>query len=59
MRRDGRVVRGDAAGGLAVAGLGTLELLDQLGVLALTFGWVAAAILATVGTILVGRGLAR
>ena len=50
---------GQAAGGLAVAGLGVLLLLDSVGALDLTFGWLAPALLAAIGVILVGRGLAR
>jgi hypothetical protein len=50
---------GQAAGGLAVAGLGVLLLLDALGTLELSFGWLLPALLATVGVILVGRGLER
>ena len=52
-----RRMRADMAGGLAVAGLGTLELLDALGVLELSFGALAPAVLAVIGVILVGRGL--
>lgn len=49
--------RADMAGGLAVAGLGALELLDALEVLELSFGGLAPAVLAVIGVILVGRGL--
>ena len=47
------------AGGLAVAGLGLLELLDAVGALELTFGWFVPAVLAVVGIVLVGRGLSE
>lgn len=47
----------DAAGGLAVAGLGTLELLDALEVISLSFGALAPLVLAVVGVILIGRAL--
>jgi hypothetical protein len=43
--------------GLAVCGLGTLELLDQLDVITLRFGYMVPALLATVGAILLGGGL--
>ncbi len=44
--------------GLAVCGLGVLLLLDQLDVLKLSFGYLAPALLATVGAILLSAGLA-
>jgi len=44
--------------GLVVCGLGTLLLLDQLDVLRLSFGYIAPALLATVGAILLAAGLA-
>lgn len=47
------------AAGLAVSVLGTLLLLDQLEVLTLSFGYMAPALLATVGVILLAAGLAR
>jgi hypothetical protein len=43
--------------GLALCGLGVLELLDQLDVLDLRFGYMVPALLATVGVILLGTGL--
>jgi multidrug transporter EmrE-like cation transporter len=43
--------------GLAVCGLGALLLLDQLDVIALSFGYAVPALLATVGVILLGSGL--
>lgn len=49
--------RADVTAGLALGGLGVLELLDQVGVLELTFGWLAPALLAAVGAILLARGL--
>ena len=48
---------GQAAGGLAVAGLGLLLLLDSVGAIELTLGWLAPALLAAIGVVLVGRGL--
>lgn len=44
--------------GLAICGLGTLLLLDQVHVLRLSFGYVAPLLLATVGVILLAAGLA-
>ena len=44
-------------GGLAVAALGALLLLDRTGEIALGFGWAAPAVLAVVGLILVLAGL--
>lgn len=43
--------------GLAVCGLGAIELLDQLDVVTLRFGYMVPALLATVGLILLGGGL--
>ena len=43
--------------GLAVCGLGGLELLDQLDVITLRFGYMVPALLATIGVILLGTGL--
>jgi hypothetical protein len=43
--------------GLAVSGLGALELLDQLDVITLRFGYMVPALLATIGVILLGGGL--
>jgi hypothetical protein len=43
--------------GLAVCGLGALELLDQLDVVTLRFGYMVPAMLATIGVILLGGGL--
>lgn len=43
--------------GLAVCGLGTVLLLDQLDVFDLSFGYAVPALLATVGVILLGSGL--
>lgn len=49
----------DAAAGLTVGGLGVVLLLDALDVIALTFGGLAPALLATIGVILLSRGLAE
>jgi hypothetical protein len=46
-------------GGLALAGFGTLLLLDQLDVLDLRFGYLWPAVTATVGAILLASGLSR
>ncbi len=57
MRRRVDIV--SVAAGLAVTALGVLLLLDQLGVLRLSFDYAAPAVLATAGTVLLARGLAR
>ena len=44
--------------GLAVCGLGTLLLLDQVDVLDLRFGYLWPALLGTIGVILLAFGLA-
>ncbi len=54
-RRDGVSV----AAGLAVALLGVLLLLDQAGALDLGFDYLAPAVLATVGAVLLAAGLSR
>jgi hypothetical protein len=46
-------------GGLAIAALGTLLLLDEQDVIRLGFDYLAPAVLATVGAILVASGLSR
>ena len=46
------------AAGLAVCGLGTLLLLDQLEVIRIGFGYMAPLLLATLGVILLAAGLA-
>ena len=48
---------GSLIAGLAVCGLGALLLLDQTDVIDLRFGYLWPALLATVGTILLGFGL--
>jgi hypothetical protein len=45
--------------GLAVSGLGVLLLLDQLDVLALSFGYLWSLLLGVVGLVLVAYGLAN
>ena len=44
-------------GGLAIAALGVLLLLDELGWIDLGFGWAAPALIAVVGAILLAAGL--
>jgi hypothetical protein len=46
-------------GGVAIAALGLLLLLDRLEVVHLGFGWLWPALLATLGAFLVASGLAR
>lgn len=43
--------------GLALGGLGVLLLLDQLDALELSFGWLGAALAATLGIVLLASGL--
>jgi hypothetical protein len=43
--------------GLAIGALGVVLLLDQLDAIDLTFGWLGAAVAATVGAALVASGL--
>jgi len=43
--------------GLAVSGLGVILLLDQVGAIDLRFGYLAPALLAVVGSILLAIGL--
>jgi hypothetical protein len=45
--------------GLVVAALGALLLLDRLGAIDLGFGYLAPALIATVGAILLASGLSR
>ena len=45
--------------GLVVTGLGVLLLLDQAGVLDLRFAYLAPAVLAAVGAVLLASGLSR
>ena len=45
--------------GLVVIALGLLLLLDRLEVLDLRFGWLAPALAATVGAVLLANGLAN
>jgi hypothetical protein len=53
------VDRTSLVAGLAISALGALLLLDRLGVLDLGFGYVAPAVTATVGAILLAAGLER
>lgn len=45
------------AGGIGLAVLGLLLLLDQTGALELTFGWLGAMVSAVAGTVLLISGL--
>lgn len=45
--------------GLVVIALGTVLLLDQLGELELTFGWLGPLLAAAVGAVLLASGLAQ
>ena len=45
--------------GLAIAAMGALLLLDEQGTIELDFAYLAPAVLATVGAILVASGLSR
>jgi hypothetical protein len=49
--------RASLVAGLAITALGTLLLLDRLGVLDLGFGYAAPAVTATVGAVLLALGL--
>jgi hypothetical protein len=51
------VDRGLLIAGLAITILGTLLLLDRLGVLDIGFGYAAPAVTATVGAVLLALGL--
>jgi hypothetical protein len=53
----GRVDRASLVAGLAIAALGALLLLDRTGAIDLGFGYVAPAVTATVGAILLAAGL--
>ena len=46
-------------GGLAATGVGVLLLLDSVGALRLSFGWLGPALLAAVGSYLLAGGLAQ
>jgi hypothetical protein len=46
-------------GGLAAIGVGVLLLLADVGVLRLSFGWLAPLLLAAVGAYLLAGGLAQ
>ena len=50
---------GALVAGVAVVLLGTLLMLDATGVLRLSFGYAAPAVLATVGAALLAFGLSR
>jgi hypothetical protein len=57
-----RAVRADVvslASGAVIAALGALVLLDSSGALELSLGWIAAALTAAVGLILLVSGLVR
>jgi hypothetical protein len=44
-------------GGLALAGLGVVLLLDQIDAIELSFGWFGAALAAAIGVALLASGL--
>ena len=46
-------------GGLAAIGVGVLLLLDSVGALRLSFGWLGPALFAAVGAYLLAGGLAQ
>jgi hypothetical protein len=46
-------------GGLAATGVGVLLLLDSVGAIRLSFGWLGPALLAAVGSYLLAGGLAQ
>ena len=46
-------------GGLAATGVGILLLLDSVGAIRLSFGWLGPALLAAVGAYLLAGGLAQ
>jgi len=46
-------------GGLAAIGVGVLLLLDDVGALRLSFGWLAPVLLAALGAYLLAGGLAQ
>jgi hypothetical protein len=46
-------------GGLAATGVGVLLLLDSVGALRLSFGWLGPALLAAIGAYLLAAGLAQ
>lgn len=46
-------------GGLAATGVGVLLLLDSVGVLRLSFGWLGPALFAAIGAYLLAAGLAQ
>jgi hypothetical protein len=49
--------RASLIAGLAIAALGALLLLDQLGAIDIGFGYAAPAVAATAGTVLLAVGL--
>jgi hypothetical protein len=46
-------------GGLAATGVGVLLLLDSVGALRLSFGWLGPALFAAIGAYLLAAGLAQ
>ena len=61
MRRSGpqRLDVPALVGGLAAAGVGVLLLLDSVGAVRLSFGWLGPALLGAVGAYLLAAGLAQ
>ena len=61
MRRSGpqRLDAPTLVGGLAAAGVGVLLLLDSIGALRLSFGWLGPALLGAVGAYLLAAGLTQ
>ena len=61
MRRSGpqRLAVPTLFGGLAAAGVGVLLLLDSVGAVRLSFGWLGPALLGAVGAYLLAAGLAQ
>ena len=59
MRGEVRLDLVSLASGAVIAALGALVLLDSSGALELSLGWIAAALTAAVGLIVLVSGLAR
>ena len=59
MRGEVRLDLVSLASGAVIAALGALVLLDSSGALELSLGWIAAALTAAVGLILLVSGLVR
>lgn len=61
MRRSGskRLDVPTLVGGLAATGVGVLLLLDSVGAIRLSFGWLGPALFAAIGAYLLAAGLAK